>query len=182
MKPRDIPNLLSVLRIILIVPVVWLLLDGAYGWALLVFAVAGFTDGLDGYLAARYGWRSPLGGILDPLADKVLLVSSFITLALVGLAPWWLVVLVLARDVVIVAGALAYHFLIGGFAAAPTILSKINTVVQILFVLFIVADAAQPFLGVTGRQVLWLVTGLTTLVSGAHYVVSWSRKALANRF
>ena len=91
MRPRDIPNALCVLRMLLVAPVVWLLLAGEYAWVLVVFFLAGFTDGLDGFLAKRFDWRSRLGGILDPLADKLLMVSSYLTLGWLGLIPSWLV-------------------------------------------------------------------------------------------
>ncbi|MGD1976783.1 MAG: CDP-alcohol phosphatidyltransferase family protein, partial [Gammaproteobacteria bacterium] len=107
MRPRDIPNALCVLRMLLVAPVVWLLLAGEYAWVLVVFFLAGFTDGLDGFLAKRFDWRSRLGGILDPLADKLLLVTSFLTLGYIGLAPVWLLIMVVARDVIIVSGATA---------------------------------------------------------------------------
>src|SRR3990172_3309285 len=102
---KDIPNIISLLRMALVPPVVILLLNGYYGWALLVFVSAGLSDGLDGYLAKRFGWRSRLGAILDPLADKLLLVASYLTLGWLGQLPLWLVAVVVGRDIVIVAGA-----------------------------------------------------------------------------
>lgn len=90
MKPHDIPNVITAFRFLLVPPVVILLLQERFTAALIVFGVAGFSDGLDGFLAKRYDWRSRLGSILDPLADKLLLVSSFVTLGWLGLIPAWL--------------------------------------------------------------------------------------------
>ncbi|MGD2031067.1 MAG: CDP-alcohol phosphatidyltransferase family protein [Gammaproteobacteria bacterium] len=177
MRPRDIPNALCVLRMLLVAPVVWLLLAGEYAWVLVVFFLAGFTDGLDGFLAKRFDWRSRLGGILDPLADKLLLVTSFLTLGYIGLAPVWLLIMVVARDVIIVSGATAYRFLIGVFQASPTLVSKANSALQLLYVLAAVADAGfgipgRPVVNVIGYAVL-----ATTVVSGIDYMVTWGLRA-----
>jgi len=158
-------------------PIVWLLLGGQYGWVLLVFLLAGFTDGLDGFLAKRFDWRSRLGGILDPLADKLLLARSFLTLAYVGLAPVWLLLMVVARDVIIVSGAVSYRLFIGDFEASPTMVSKANSALQLLYVLAAVADAGfgvpgRPVVNVIGYAVL-----ATTSVSGIDYMVTWGTRA-----
>lgn len=177
MRPRDIPNALCILRILLVAPIVWLLLAGEFALVLLIFFVAGFTDGLDGFLAKRFDWRSRLGGILDPLADKLLLVSSFVTLGYIGLAPVWLLLLVVARDVIIVSGATAYRLLIGQFQASPTRVSKANSALQLLYVLLAVADAG---FGLPGRPLVDLVgygVMATTIVSGVDYMVSWGLRA-----
>jgi len=123
MKREDIPNLISVLRIFLSVPVVWSMLELRFDIALLLFAVAGISDGLDGYLAKHFGWQSRLGGLLDPLADKVLLVSSYLTLAILGMIPMLLMLLVILRDLVIVTGALVYNFRIRELEVAPSLVS-----------------------------------------------------------
>ena len=99
MKPSDIPNLITVFRFLLVPPLVWLLLNDRFGAALVVFGVAGFSDGLDGFLAKRFHWTSRIGALLDPLADKLLLIASFVTLGWLGWIPVWLVVLVCLRDV-----------------------------------------------------------------------------------
>jgi cardiolipin synthase len=176
-KREDIPNLISILRIFLSIPVVWMLLEQQFGVALVLFLVAGISDGLDGFLAKRYGWQSQLGGLLDPLADKVLLVSSYLSLALIGIVPVWLVLLVILRDLVIVTGALVYHFRVTELEAEPSMISKTNTLAQIVLVLSVVLDRglmALPDLFITAM--IWLVV-LTTLASGINYVWVWSRRA-----
>lgn len=177
MRREDIPNLISILRILLSIPVVWMLLEQRFDIALILFAIAGVSDGLDGFLAKHYGWQSQLGGLLDPLADKVLLVSSYVSLALLGLIPVWLMLLVILRDLVIVTGALVYNFRIRELEAEPSLLSKFNTLAQILLVLAVVLDRgliALPLALVQG--LIWLVF-FTTILSGVNYVWVWSHRA-----
>ncbi|WP_428603453.1 CDP-alcohol phosphatidyltransferase family protein [Sedimenticola sp.] len=181
LKREDIPNLISILRIFMSVPVVWMLLEQQFGVALVLFAVAGISDGLDGYLAKHYGWQSQLGGLLDPLADKVLLVSSYLTLALIEVIPVWLVLLVILRDLVIVTGALVYHFRVMELTANPSFISKINTFSQIMLVLAVVLDRGLLALpGVLIESLVWLVM-VTTVASGVNYVWVWSRLAMAHQ-
>jgi cardiolipin synthase (CMP-forming) len=176
-RARDIPNLISVIRIFLTLPIVWLMLEHRFGWVLFLFAVAGISDALDGYLAKHYGWRSRLGGLLDPLADKVLLVSCFLSLGWLGFLPVWLVLLVLLRDLVIVTGALVYNFTIAELEAEPSLISKFNTLIQILLVLTVVLNhGLLPLPALLLETLVWL-TLLTTLLSGGDYVWEWSRKA-----
>lgn len=178
MTRKDIPNIISILRIMLTVPIIALLVKERFGEALLLFAVAGASDALDGYLAKRNGWESRLGSILDPVADKLLLVSSFITLGWLGIIPMWLVYVVLGRDIIILTGAIAYHLLIGNYDMRPTIVSKINTFSQIVLVLAIVFS----FSLITLPE--WFLTRLidvvlaTTVLSGVDYVWTWGKIAL----
>ena len=176
--PRDIPNAISVARILLTLPVIYLLVERDYGTALWLFAIAGLSDGLDGFLAKHYRWQSRLGGLLDPLADKALLMSAFLVLGATGLIPMWLVVLVVLRDLVIVGGALYYHFRVEDLEAAPTLASKLNTLVEIVLVLAVTLDAGPLPLpdGLLGG-LEWLLVA-TLLASGGQYVWVWTRKAL----
>ena len=107
---RHLPNLISAARIVLVLPIIWCLLNREFTLAIWLFLIAGASDGLDGFLAKRFGWSSRLGGILDALADKFLLLSTFICLWWLGVFPWWLVLSILARDLVIVIGATVYNF------------------------------------------------------------------------
>lgn len=174
---KDLPNLISIARILLTLPVAYLLLQERFGEALLLFFVAGVSDALDGWLAKRFGWHSRLGSILDPLADKLLLVTSFVCLAWVEIIPFWLVAMVLGRDLIIILGALAFHLLIGRYEMAPTWISKINTALQIILVLALVlSHGVYPL---PGGMLAWLVYGVsvTTVLSGLDYVWTWGRKA-----
>lgn len=174
---RHLPNVLTALRMLLVVPLAWLIQDRHYDAALLVAAGAGATDALDGLLAKHYGWQSWLGGVLDPLADKLMLLACFLSLGLIGAHPLWLAWLVIGRDVVIVAGAATYHFLIGRLSAEPSQLSKFTTVIQIVYVLaqLVHLTAWLDFPWLTSA-LMW-ATVVCTVASGVQYVVVWSLKA-----
>jgi cardiolipin synthase len=173
---RHLPNLITGFRILMVWPVFWLVSHGEFAVALLLAVIAGVSDAVDGYLAKHFGWESRLGGLLDPLADKLLLLAGFTGLTLIGSLPLWLLALVIGRDVVIVCGAVAYHNLIGPFDAQPSRLSKLTTVVQILFVLAeLLRLAWLPQL--PGHFSLLLFTAALTVVSGLHYVIVWSLRA-----
>jgi len=177
LNPRHIPNALSIARILMIPPAMVELVRGNHLTALAIMAVAGATDGLDGYLARRFDWRSRLGAVLDPLADKFLMMASYVTLGHLGHIPLWLTLLVVGRDVVIMTGAAAYYRLCGQLEMAPTPLSKANTAMQVIFLVVVVGALAGldvPAWGLAGG--IWLVAAFT-LASGLHYVWLWSRKA-----
>lgn len=177
MRLRHLPNLLCVLRMALVLPVAYGILDGQYPEVMALFAAAAFTDGLDGFLAKRFGWTSELGKHLDPAADKLLLITVFACLSVADLSPWWLTAIVLLRDMVIVFGGLVYRVLFGPLEGKPTLRSKLNTVCQIFFCLSVVARAAY------GWPTEHLVTALgalvlvTTAVSGIDYVLIYARRA-----
>lgn len=174
---RHIPNALSVLRMLLVAPVAWLLSRGDYQSTLWLFGFAAATDGLDGFLAKRCGWTSELGKILDPLADKILLVGVFITLAVMGVVPVWLAAVVVLRDVTITVGAITYKVLYGDPQGRPTSISKLNTLCQILYLLLVVgsyAANADPHVVIT---IMGALVFVTTMVSGIDYVLTYSRKA-----
>lgn len=176
MRREDIPNLLTALRVLLVLPAVWLMLEHRYGAALVVFGVAGLTDALDGFVARRFGWQSRLGATLDPLADKLLAVSAYLVLGAQGVLPAWLVALVLARDLVIVAGSVAYHLRVERFDATPSLLSKLNTFLQIVLVLTAMAAQVLAVPQAAVAALVWAVAA-TTLGSGIDYVWRWGRRA-----
>jgi len=176
-KLRDLPNIISVMRLVAVAPVVYLLLIGEFGWALALFAFAGISDGLDGFLAKHYGWQTRLGGILDPLADKALLVCCFLVLGSLGAIPVWLVVAVVFRDLLIVVGAVLYNYRVETVEAAPLPASKLNTLLQILLVVLVIMDAGPfPLPELLIQSLVWGCLA-TVLVSGAQYVWVWGRKA-----
>lgn len=177
LKARHIPNLITGLRILLVAPFLWALLTEHYGIALLLFVIAGVSDALDGFLAKYFGWTSELGGLLDPIADKLLLMGAILALGWLNELPGWLVALVILRDLVIVGGALSYYLLIERFEAAPLIISKLNTLVQLMLVCAVIVHYGMiplPEMLLTG---LIALTGLTTLWSGAAYIWQWSQRA-----
>lgn len=181
MRARHLPNLISALRLVLVLPTVWALLSGQYGLALALFLVAAASDGVDGFLAKRFGWHSQLGAVLDPVADKTLMAACYLALAWLGALPLWLLIVVLGRDLVIVAGALAYHLMIDRVEVSPTIISKLNTAAQLALVLIVLMQLAglvQP--GSTLYGLIYLVLA-TTLLSGGQYVWTWGSRALRSR-
>jgi cardiolipin synthase len=180
-RARDIPNAITVFRFLLVPPVVMLLLHERFMAALVVFGVAGFSDALDGFLAKRFDWSSRLGGLMDPLADKLLLVSSFVALGWLGWIPAWLVALVILRDLVIVAGAIFYHMRIEQFEASPTMVSKLNTAAQILLVLAVMFSLGVQAIPVSWIDILQYAVLATTLWSGFDYIWIWGRRAWRKR-
>ena len=177
MQAKDIPNIITFMRLLLTAPVIWALLEQQFLIALVIFFIAGVSDGLDGFLAKRMHWQSRLGGLLDPLADKALLVSSFLCLGGLGILPAWLVALVIFRDVLIVTGALVYSIQVEQLNAEPSLISKLNTFLQIMLVLVFVVDQGlwqMPDLVLQG--LIWSVA-VTTVLSGVAYTFEWGRKA-----
>ena len=181
---RHLPNAVTILRFVLVVPAGWLLWEGAAAEALLLIAIAGFSDAVDGLLARRYDWRTRFGAIADPAADKLLSLVVFVVLAIQGHVPWWLLAIVVGRDLVIVIGALAYRHVLGNFAVQPTLLSKVNTGLLITVLVMVVISLADFGLLTAIAALLvdphgFFVAGALGVVSGLHYVVVWTRRAVA---
>lgn len=174
---RHLPNIISALRIVLVIPILGALIKEEFDLALLLLLVAGVSDALDGYLAKRYGWVSRLGSILDPVADKLLLVLSFLVLGWLGHIPLWLVALVVARDIIIFIGGLAYHFLVGRYDMAPSAISKINTFAQIILGLTVVLSLSMGTAAEWQIDTLVAIVAFTTVISGGDYAWTWGLRA-----
>lgn len=167
---KSIPNMLTILRILLVVPFVWVLLNEMYQLALLLLFIAGTTDGLDGFLARRYGWYSWFGSVADPVADKILLVVSYVILGVLGHLPAWLVYLVVARDIVIFTGAFVYWRMVGHFEGKPSWLGKTCTFMLIVYGLLVLLHlAVLPVPAAIIDWGAWLIAVLC-VASGLHYV------------
>ena len=178
MKLHLLPNLLTLFRMFSVGPIVFWLLTGEFRAAFVLAVFAGISDLLDGYLARRYGWVTHFGGVLDPLTDKLLLVSTTLTLAWLGQLPWWLVALVVLRDLVIVIGGLYYHYLIARITGStPTTFSKWNTLLQILLIVSVMFGLAYPQWAGSWTDWLVYIVAVTTVASGIQYVVLWSGRA-----
>lgn len=168
-----IPNAITVFRIFLTPLVIWLMIDGRMQTAFLVFLIAGVSDGLDGFLAKRYGWQTELGAYLDPVADKMLLVSIYVVLGLSAHLPVWLVIAVVSRDFLII-GAMLLSWVLGRpVPVRPLLVSKANTVAQIILALIVLGELGfvlglERIIGVSV-----LVTGGLTVVSAGAYLVNW---------
>jgi cardiolipin synthase len=180
---RHLPNLICVIRLLLVWPIVRALHAGADLAALVVFIAAAVSDGLDGYLAKRFDWTSELGRFLDPVADKLLLVAVFVECAWLGLVPWWLTAAVVARDVMIGLGALTFWLWFGPLRGRPTAISKVNTAMQLLYVMLVLLHGAAGAAGAAGvppQEILdacALLTLATTVLSGVHYILTFTRRA-----
>ena len=172
---RNIPNLISVVRLLLVPLTVWLMISEAYGWAFLTFMAAGISDGVDGYLARRFDWRTKLGAYLDALADKALLVSVFVTLGLLRIIPAWLAIMVVSRDALIVGAVLLSRLMDNPVRVRPLMVSKVNTVVQIGFAVSVLGFAALgwPLKGLVDYGSI--PVALLTALSGAAYLATWLR-------
>ncbi len=176
MNKRDIPNIISIVRIVLVVPIAYFLWSQNYLVALLLFIVGGLSDGLDGFLARRYNWETDLGVMLDPMGDKLMMLSAYLLLGWHGLIPWWLVIVVVSRDLILVFGTLLYRKFIGQAKLKPLFISKLNTVFQILLVLIVMISQVINLNPLIIDGILWLVTA-TTVISGYAYINEWGRRA-----
>jgi len=169
----QVPNLLTLIRIAACPMLVLLLRDSSYDLALIVFLVAGITDGLDGYIAKRFNCVSNLGAILDPLADKLLIASTYIMLALLEDIPFWLLVVVMFRDLVIVIGYLILVMMGNEVPMKPTYISKFNTLLQISLMVVVLIERAAWIQLPLVIDLLIIGVLLTTVVSGVQYVWLW---------
>jgi len=173
----QIPNAICVLRILLVVPLVIALFGGDYRQALVLIVIAGVSDGVDGFLAKHFGWQSRLGSLLDPAADKLLLVSTIVSLTMLDLVPIGVTAIVILRDIVIVCGALAYLRLAGTLTGEPTPISKLNTLAQLLFVIATIMQAAWQRPGTEWLIAFGALVVFTSITSGLSYVLIWSGRA-----
>lgn len=169
----NLPNLITLARIASVPLVVWLIVDGYMLWAFWVFVAAGLSDALDGFIAKRFDMETELGKYLDPLADKALLVSVYVTLGVEGYIASWLVILVVFRDIAIVGGALLFETITHSLTMQPLMVSKVNTVVQILLAVAVMANAGYGIELDGGLDMLVLLTAATTVLSGLAYAVKW---------
>ena len=172
-----IPNFISLFRLMLVPMVIWAMVDGQYGYALLAFFIAGVSDLLDGFLARIMKCQTDLGRYLDPLADKILLVAVFVTLGLQGHLPAWLVILVVFRDFIILLGALLVKLFDLAIEIKPLFISKANTVMQLLMIGVILCQLMLDQFYTTLNLFLIGLTALTTFLSGASYVKKWIKDA-----
>lgn len=168
-SPISIPNVLTIVRILLTPIFVILMLRHLYPQALIVFAVAGMTDGLDGFIARYFDQRTALGAYLDPMADKLLLVSAYIVLVVMDVIPDWVAVIVIARDVIISLGIAIFTITEKRYEVRPSIVSKFTTTAQILLVLVSLFDPLQTKVALLHSPLQW-VTAILTTISGLHYI------------
>jgi len=176
-KLKYIPNMICVARIILVAPIVWSLLEERYALALGLILIAGLSDALDGYLARRFDWRTRLGGLLDPAADKFLMFAVFVTLAWIGLVPLWFSAVVVGRDIIIISGSIVYQLTVAPIHGEPTGASKLNTVLQISFVLLTISHAWLGHPPTLALQFLGAAILTTIGISTVQYVTTGFTRA-----
>ena len=175
---KQLPNTLTTIRLLLAVPICLLVLMEDFEAVLWVALLAGLSDGVDGWLARKLDATSRYGAIVDPLADKVMLSGIYPSLAAVALLPWWVAGLVIARDLVIVAGALAYHGAFGRYEMEPSVWGKASTFFQVAFAVAILLQQVMPVLPpVALPALMWLVVA-SAVISGGHYVATWGHRAV----
>lgn len=166
----NIPNFLTIFRIILTPLLVIFLINKRFEWAFMVFVMAGLSDGLDGFLARVMNQKTKIGAILDPIADKALLASSYITLAVMEIIPNWLAVTVISRDLIIVFGVVVFFLFHSGIEIKPTAISKLTTLFQLLTIFTVLASLV---LGFKLKSLIWslfIITAILTVASGLHYL------------
>ncbi|MDX8407080.1 MAG: CDP-alcohol phosphatidyltransferase family protein, partial [Mariprofundaceae bacterium] len=171
----NIPNILTLARIIITPFIVYAILEGQPALALLLMGIAGITDMLDGAIARMFNQRSTVGAFMDPLADKLMLISTIVALYFPGHIPTFLFLAVLFRDAVIVIGAMAYEMVTGKLEMAPLFTSKVTTFLQIILVLCVLSDMAWQLPGAGILQAVTWLTFAFTCVSGIQYMVLWMR-------
>jgi len=173
---RNIPNIITMLRIAAVPLTVWLIMQDLLLYAFWVFVMAGISDALDGFIAKRFDMETELGKYLDPLADKALLVSIYISLGLEGYVASWFVILVVFRDIAIVVGAVLLETLTRSLTMQPLMVSKVNTVMQIILAAAVMANAGYDLTLNGSLDILMILTAVTTVVSGFAYAGTCIRR------
>jgi len=176
----NIPNILTLARIVITPFIVFAIMEGEAAFALVLMGIAGITDMLDGAIARHFNQRSIVGAFMDPLADKLMLLSTIVTLFFINEIPLFLFLAVVFRDLVIMVGAIAYEVVTGKLEMQPTMSSKITTVLQITLVLTVLADMAWQFPAELFYQSILWSTFAFTCISGVQYMVVWMRKAVSD--
>ena len=170
---ENAPNLITLARICAVPLLIWLVLSDNLAAAFWVFVVAGISDALDGYIAKRFDLATELGAYMDPVADKALLVSAYVTLGHAGHIDIWLVILVVFRDILIIGGTILFHTLDRPVEMQPLMISKLNTLVQIVLVSVVLAEIGIGVTGVDLVPALTYITAATTAASGISYLCQW---------
>lgn len=180
MNFNQIPNIITLLRVILIWPFISYLLSNNYLLAFSIFLIAGLSDGVDGYLARRFNWTSRLGSFIDVLADKLLLISSFLVLGFLGVLPLILMSIIIARDIFTVVGVAIYYCLFGKLNLKPSLIGKTNIACQILLIFLLLFETAffkLPYLILTSMIYIMIVVSFASLLE---YIWIWSKKTYYN--
>jgi cardiolipin synthase (CMP-forming) len=176
-KIMNLPNSISMVRILLVPVIIFSILNDRNGIALLLFLLAGLSDALDGFIARRFNLRTKLGAVLDPVADKLLIVSTVLVFYWLDILPGWLVFAIVSRDFIIVSGTIVWYFRFGRVEMSPSIAGKLNTFLQIGMIFLVLVHASGVVRISSWLPILFPLVFLTTLVSGVLYIAVWGYRA-----
>jgi cardiolipin synthase len=174
-RPVSIPNIITLIRILLVPVIVWAIASGQMKIAFGIFVIAGVSDAVDGFLAKRFNMASELGALLDPLADKALLVSIYVALGIWGAFPRWIVILVVSRDIMIVGAVIISWLFDKPIPMKPLMVSKLNTAAQVALAALVLAALGFNFSAAPYELILMAGVTILTLLSVAFYMVEWVR-------
>lgn len=182
LSPRQIPNLITLVRIALVFPTTWLLWEARYVEGMILMSIAGASDALDGWLARKFSWGSRFGAAMDPVADKLLVAAMFLVFTWQGHIDLWLTAIVLGRDAIILTGAATYRLLFEPIEFAPTFISKANTAMQIVTVLLMLLALCEfplvsEFAGNVADPYCFYILAVLGVSSGLDYVITWGQRA-----
>ena len=181
----QLPNIITVLRILLVVPTVWLLWETHYVFALTIMTTAGLSDALDGWMARKFNWMSRFGAAMDPVADKLLVAATFVVFTVQGHIPLWVAIIVLGRDAIIMTGAGVYRLWFETIEFAPTFVSKANTATQMVMLLLLLLSlcgfgVVSSVAGALVDPYCFYLLAALGIVSGLDYIVTWGYRAWRN--
>lgn len=182
LSPRQIPNLITLVRIALVFPTTWLLWESRYVEGMILMSIAGASDALDGWLARKFSWGSRFGAAMDPVADKLLVAAMFLVFTWQGHIDLWLTAIVLGRDIIILTGAATYRLLFEPIEFAPTFISKANTAMQIVTVLLMLLALCEfplisEFAGHVADPYCFYILAVLGVSSGLDYTITWGQRA-----
>jgi len=173
----QVPNAISIFRLLLVLPIAVTIFEGEFVFCLALFCIAGISDGLDGYLARKYDWVTAFGKIIDPLADKLLLLVTTVMLGLFGHFPLMVLFLMITKDLAVVGGVLVYTVLAGFPEVRPLLVGKVTTVLQILLIGYIMITLVvnMPVASMFTPVLVWIVV-IATISNGCSYLWLWTNK------
>ena len=172
----NLPNTISLIRLLLVPVVIYLLAHRAYDYALVIFLLASVSDGVDGWIARRYSLCTQFGAMIDPVADKLIILSCLLMLTWLGLMPLWLALFMLVRDMIIVLGAFAYQRVTGYVEITPTFMGKTHIFLEFVLLCLVLANAASIISVANWLPIVFVLVSVTAVLTGAQYVWIWSRK------
>jgi len=174
---RHIPNAITIARLVLVLPIAFAIVEQQYMISLILFTVSGLSDGLDGFLARRFGWVSAFGKLIDPLADKLMMITTTLTLGLLGHFPLMLMVLIIVKDLAILGGVFSYTTLAGFPKIQPNRLGKVTTATQIMLLVSVLLELSVPGLLNEEFQIAWFwLVAVMTVLDGISYLWIWTAR------